>query len=270
MSTRRLVSLILFVAVVGLVALPATAEAQRRGPRGRGHSSVVVSVGVGYPGPWYYDQWRYPYGPWGPWGPWGPYPRYYVVDEYSASVRIDVEPSHAEVYLDGYYAGIVDNFDGIFQSLRMKPGQHEITIYLSGYRTLVERLYVEPYQNRKIRLSMERLGPGESSGPPPMPPEEPPAQRYEPERPRPPQRGEPAPRPAPAEFGTLSLRVQPPDAEILVDGERWTSPVGSERITVQLTVGRHRLEVRKEGMATYSEEILIRSGATLTLNVALR
>jgi hypothetical protein len=76
--------------------------------------------------------------------------------------------------------------------------------------------------------------------------------------------------PAPARFGTLSLRVQPADAEILVDGERWSAPSGQDRISIQLAEGRHRIEVRREGMTTYAEDILIRRGATFTLNVSLK
>jgi hypothetical protein len=63
--------------------------------------------------------------------------------------------------------------------------------------------------------------------------------------------------------------VQPEDAEILIDGERWDSPAGQARLAVQLSPGRHHVEVRKPGFMTYSEDVLIRPGATLTLNVSL-
>ena len=33
-----------------------------------------------------------------------------------------------EVYVDGYYAGVVDNFDGRFQRLNLEPGPHQIEI----------------------------------------------------------------------------------------------------------------------------------------------
>ena len=53
-----------------------------------------------------------------------------------ASVRLDVKPKEAEVYVDGYYAGMVDDFDGTFQRLRVEPGEHEIELWLDGYRTV--------------------------------------------------------------------------------------------------------------------------------------
>ena len=70
-------------------------------------------------------------------------------------------------------------------------------------------------------------------------------------------------------FGTLSIRVQPADAEILVDGERWTAPADSSRIAIELAQGRHTVEVRKSGFSTYREDVLIRPGATMNLNVSL-
>jgi len=53
-----------------------------------------------------------------------PFPPYrYPNIHADASVRLDVSPRDAEVYVDGYYAGVVDDFDGILQRLRVEPGQ---------------------------------------------------------------------------------------------------------------------------------------------------
>jgi hypothetical protein len=79
----------------------------------------------------------------------------------------------------------------------------------------------------------------------------------------------PNPQQMPERFGALSIRVQPADAEILIDGESWDSPAEQARLTVQLAPGRHHVDVRKPGFVTYSEDVLIRAGATLTLNVSL-
>jgi hypothetical protein len=64
------------------------------------------------------------------------------------------------------------------------------------------------------------------------------------------------------------MRVQPGDAEVAIDGERWEAP-GGERIVVQLSEGVHRVEVRKDGYRTYTSTVRIRAGDTTTLNVAL-
>jgi hypothetical protein len=72
------------------------------------------------------------------------------------------------------------------------------------------------------------------------------------------------------DYGTLALRVQPADAEILIDGERWAGSQGDDRLEVQLSTGSHNLEVRKSGYRIYSTDVTIRGGDTATLNVALR
>jgi hypothetical protein len=104
-------------------------------------------------------------------------------------------------------------------------------------------------------------GQGPQGPPPPGPPPQGPPPRGG-ER-RPPDRDIRA-----DQFGTLSVRVQPADAQISIDGERWEAP-GGERIVVQLSEGTHRLEVRKEGYRTYTSTIRVRAGETTTLNVAL-
>jgi hypothetical protein len=165
----------------------------------------------------------------------------------------------------------VDDFDGVFQRLRLEPGGRVITIYLEGYRTEEQRLYLRPGADQRIRLDLEPLAPGEQSLPP-TPGESddagallPPASGARVPMPR-----EPTVRTAPARFGTLALRVQPPDADVIIDGNRWAGSVGQELVTIELPEGRHHVEVRRDGMATYSEDVLIRRDRTLTLNVSLR
>ena len=66
------------------------------------------------------------------------------------------------------------------------------------------------------------------------------------------------------------MRIQPDDAEILVNGERWGIGAGQERIAIQLPEGRHHIEVRKAGFSAYTEDVLIRRGGTLRLDVTLK
>jgi hypothetical protein len=54
-----------------------------------------------------------------------------VADAYGG-IRIVGVPQHAEVYLDGSFAGVVDDFDGTFQRLDLEPGAHEIEIRGAG------------------------------------------------------------------------------------------------------------------------------------------
>jgi hypothetical protein len=71
-------------------------------------------------------------------------------------------------------------------------------------------------------------------------------------------------------YGTLSVRVQPGDAEISIDGEPWRGPAGQERLVVELAEGSHTVEIRKSGYRTYVTQVDVRRGETTPLNVSLR
>jgi hypothetical protein len=47
-----------------------------------------------------------------------------------------VKPRNAEVYVDGSYAGVVDDFDGHFQHLDLTAGPHHIQLRAAGYQPL--------------------------------------------------------------------------------------------------------------------------------------
>ena len=104
----------------------------------------------------YYDPWGYgafglgylAYSPWA----WSPY--YYSPYGYGSGagygggygygggpgaygydvggVRLKVEPRDAEVYVDNYFAGHVDDFDGMFQSLKLDSGGYRIEVRKPG------------------------------------------------------------------------------------------------------------------------------------------
>ena len=78
-----------------------------------------------------------------------------------------ITPREAMVYVDGYLAGTVDEFDGTFQRLHVAPGEHELVIYLQGYRTIRQHLYLGPNATRKITETMEKLAAGEEAERPP-------------------------------------------------------------------------------------------------------
>jgi PEGA domain len=256
-----------------LTVWPARADAQwHHGP----HTSVAVGVGFGYPffDPWY-GYYGYPYF----WG--SPYPYaypYYFYDP-GASIRVEVKPKEADVYVDGYYAGKVDDFDGVFQRLAVTPGEHDIELYMDGYRSAKQHVLASPRHSFKLKYAMEKLGPGEQAEPRPQP-SNPPPQQQAPVR-QPPRRipqGEqpPAPPPTGAQrpdasgYGSISIRVQPADAEILVDGQAWRGPDSQNNLVIEVTEGRHTIEIQKSGFRTYVTDVDVRRGETTTLNVSLR
>jgi hypothetical protein len=157
----------MFSALAAVVFLGSARTTEAQGRRGYGPARRVVVVGGYYASPyWMYDPW-YGYDQWGIYGYPPPY-RYYNMDP-GASVRLEVKPKEAEVYVDGYYAGIVDDFDGVFQRLRVTPGEHEIELYLDGYKTVRQKVYLPVNDTFKIRYTMERLSAGEQPEARPQP-----------------------------------------------------------------------------------------------------
>jgi hypothetical protein len=212
----------------------------------------------------------YPYGP----------PGFF---DGSAALRMQVSPHQTEVYIDNYYAGTVDDFDGMFQRLHIQPGAHDVTLYLDGYRTVHQRIYLQPTGTFRVRYTMVPLGAGEAAEPRPASPQPPPPPQgpFGPVAPAPggPNRYPPPPRiegaqgPLPqapqAESGTLSVRVQPVNADVVIDGERWEGPSGDERLEVRIVPGLHHIEVRRDGYRTYQTDINVRPGETSTVNISL-
>ena len=60
-------------------------------------------------------------------------------------VRLRDFPRDAAVYVDGYYAGVVDDFDGFFQRLTLEVGPHEIEVEVPGDDSQFFDVYVDPY-----------------------------------------------------------------------------------------------------------------------------
>ena len=270
--------LVISCALAGAALLsPSDAQAQHRhvGVRAAPVRSVVV-VGGYYYRPWFYNPW---YG-WGaPYYAWYPPPSGYPYQyDSSAGLRLQVAPKETEVFIDGYFAGTVDDFDGFFQRLRLEPGEHDLELYLPNHRSVKQKIYLQPHSTFRVKHEMEPLAAGQSPDPRPTPPPDAQAPgtygspgRRGPDRDRDPYgpRERPERSERSSEFGTLAVRVQPQGAEVIVDGEVWNRPDGAERLIIQLPEGEHRVEVRREGYAGYSSTISVRRGETATLNVSL-
>ena len=163
---------------VFIFALAASvAAAPQRGPAGggahfgggglRGHfhapNGRIILRGGFYDPFWgpSYPYWGYPY--------WYPYAALDYSLTPTGDVKTEITPKQTEVYVDGYYAGVADDFDGAFQRLHASPGGHVVTLRLDGYRTVTENIYVRPGSTSKLTETMQKLAPGEVSEPVPLP-----------------------------------------------------------------------------------------------------
>ena len=242
-------------------------------------ATVMFTFGSGVPG---WAQIFYP-------------PPYRYAVTVDASVRIEATPKDAEVYVDGFYAGIVDDFDGVFQRLNIEPGQHEIVLYLEGYHAVHQRVYLMPNKTFHMKERLERLAAGEAgeARPAPLPQAVQVGPQGLPEgQPRPlpgggpgrggrrgplpptnrPQDGPGAGGPPSAQTaaGTLTIQLQPADADILIDGQPWPAAQRGERFVVDVAEGRHTVQVRKPGYVGFLTEVDVRRGETTPLNISLR
>ena len=298
-TTRRLTAVILAHAAIiaAAAAAAAAAEAQDRRPTDRSSGRAVARPAAGGAGParavirarplfggvrfhrpylgayagfhpFHHGPYLFPYG-YGPYG-YGPYgygpwlaPAYGGYG-YSSAVRLEVDPEETEVYVDGYYTGVVDSFDGFLQRLRLPPGEHEIELYLEGHESVRQTLYLAPGETYRIRHRMQPLPEGAPPPVRPEPPEPPPSADA--------WAGSPAPLAHPAageEFGTLVVRVRPLDAVVTVDGERWVGHEGMGELVLDLGAGVHALEVSRTGHRTYAADVEVVPGERTVVNVGL-
>ena len=159
---------------------PVTGEAVDRGsvpPAGGGGG------GIHYP--------YYPYYPWGFWGPgygfglgylyydpfWGGYGYGYghpggyyggggggggySLSQSSSSetgaVRLKIKQKQAEIYVDGYYVGLVDSYDGSFQKLTLDSGGHKLELKADGYEPLQFDVVIAPGETVTYKGELKRI-----------------------------------------------------------------------------------------------------------------
>ena len=254
-------------------------RAGRAAPRGRavrgpGRRTVVVRNRY-YPYYGYYGAYGYPYYGYG-WG-YGGYPYYgggYYggTYDYTGSLRLKVKPRDAEVLVDGYFVGRVDEFDGSFQSLRLEPGGKHIEIRSPGFASLSFDVRILPGRKTTYEANMQAGDPG----PPPTPTPPPSATRPPARSPRsgvavdPPStdRGQ-GPPPgydqAPPSIGGVRLKVQPRNAQVFVDGffvgtvDDFDGGRG-----LPLESGPQRLEIRADGYEPMEIQVRILPNETIT------
>jgi hypothetical protein len=72
------------------------------------------------------------------------------------SIRLKVKPADAQVYVDGYYVGTVDSFDGAFQRLSIEAGAHKVEVRAEGYETVQFDVMVTPGETVTYKGELKR------------------------------------------------------------------------------------------------------------------
>ena len=73
----------------------------------------------------------------------------------AGQVHLDIEPERAAVYVDGNYAGHVDEFNGR-KGLWVSAGKHEFEIKLPGYQSFVTEITVNKGQRYKLQTELHK------------------------------------------------------------------------------------------------------------------
>jgi hypothetical protein len=60
------------------------------------------------------------------------------------SLRLKIKPRDGKVYVDGYFVGTVDEFDGVFQKLNIDAGAHRIEIKAPGHEETSFEVLITP------------------------------------------------------------------------------------------------------------------------------
>lgn len=104
-----------------------------------------------------YYQWGYPY-------PWYGYPSpgYSIAVPESTTgsstedgtVQFDVTPTETRVFVDDFYVGSIDEFEG--KQLSLPPGPHHIELQADGYQPVILNVRVQSNHTIKYRATLKR------------------------------------------------------------------------------------------------------------------
>ena len=114
--------------------------------------------GLGY---LYYDPFWY--GGYGYGGGGYSSPGYYSSGGYSQSyrdtgnLRLKIKPRDAQVFVDGYFVGVVDSFDGTFQRLMLDGGGHRVEIKADGYEPVEFEVLITPGETVTYKGDLKRM-----------------------------------------------------------------------------------------------------------------
>jgi PEGA domain len=76
----------------------------------------------------------------------------------TATVKIEVNPNRAAVFVDGQFVGHVGEFEGAGRGMLVAPGAHKIRVALPGYQTFETE--INAVANQKVEVKTELLKTG--------------------------------------------------------------------------------------------------------------
>jgi hypothetical protein len=77
----------------------------------------------------------------------------------TGGLRLDASPGSAQVYVDGFYVGSVEDFGMSGRALDLDEGAHRVELRAAGYATLSFDVRITADQTTRYRGDLERLSP---------------------------------------------------------------------------------------------------------------
>lgn len=71
------------------------------------------------------------------------------------ALRLDIPQKEAAVYIDGYYVGAVEDFNGEAERLALRPGPHHLELRAAGFQTLTFDVNIQPGKTITYRTPMQ-------------------------------------------------------------------------------------------------------------------
>ena len=75
----------------------------------------------------------------------------------NGSLRLKINPKQAQIFVDGYFVGVVDSYDGSFQKLGLDGGGHKIELKADGYEPLEFEVLITPGETVTYKGEMKRI-----------------------------------------------------------------------------------------------------------------
>jgi hypothetical protein len=77
--------------------------------------------------------------------------------EGQGALKLKVKPRNAKVYVDGYFVGQVDQFDGMRKKLTLNAGSHKVEIKADGYETAEFDVLITPDKTLTFEGDLKKL-----------------------------------------------------------------------------------------------------------------
>jgi PEGA domain-containing protein len=78
-----------------------------------------------------------------------------TVPDITATLKLNIKPKRAAVFLDEKFVGHASEFGGRFRSMKISPGKHKVRVELPGYRTFLTEVDLLADQETELKTELQ-------------------------------------------------------------------------------------------------------------------